>query len=146
MGLAMTTEDVLLGKSVQTSGGGEGWSSILLEKSEHPNLGGKHSARIRSVGIFHPRFVGAEDGWSHLAAGQFQHWQECHCEPTNYIQLSQGPRVIPASLVSKAQLMRTCSEAPSIATGLPRRNPKSMLSWRARTLLADRPSGFDDPR
>ena len=62
MGLAMTTEDVLLGKSVQTSGGGERLSSIFFEKSEHPNLGGKHSERIGSVGIFHPSFFGAEDG------------------------------------------------------------------------------------
>jgi hypothetical protein len=38
MGLAMTTEDVLLGKSVQTSGGGEGLSSIFWKSLSIPTL------------------------------------------------------------------------------------------------------------
>ena len=73
------------------------------------------------------QFFGAEDGWKPLSGWPVPALAGM---PLWTYQLSQGPRVIPASLVSKPQLMRTCSKAPSIATGLPRRNPKSMLSWR----------------
>ena len=88
------------------------------------------------------QFFGAEDGWSHLAAGQFQHWQECHCEPTNYHR----------GLVSSQHLWSAnpnwwehVPRPPVLQPGC-RGETRKVCYPGARTLLADRQSGFDDPR